>query len=167
MKNVQMAGDFIATKLRFGGKVLVCGNGGSAAEAQHFAAELVGRYRRDRRALPAIALTADVATLTAIANDYGYEHVFSRQIDALAKPVDVVLLLTTSGRSPNIRAAYGAAQRASCAVVVITGRSGAAWFLEHANCAVVAIDSDDTAVIQEQTLASLHAIAAHVEDACG
>jgi D-sedoheptulose 7-phosphate isomerase len=166
---VAIAADFIAARLRSGGKVLVAGNGGSAAEAQHFAAELVCRYRRDRRPLPAIALTTDTSVLTAIANDYGYEHVFSRQIEALASERDVVVLLTTSGRSPNIRAAFGAAQRIGAGVVVVTSRSGAAWFAANANdpALLITVDSDDTAVVQERTLSALHTIAGMVEDACG
>lgn len=85
-----------------GGKILICGNGGSAAESSHFAAELVVRYKRDRRAIPAISLTADSAVITACANDYGYERVFSRQIEALGQPGDVLVAFSTSGKSANV-----------------------------------------------------------------
>ena len=95
--------------LRTGGKILACGNGGSAADAQHVVAELVGRFREERRALAAIALTGDSATLTALGNDYGFERVFARQVEALARPGDVLLAISTSGNSPNVvRAAQAA-----------------------------------------------------------
>ena len=97
--------------LRAGGKILACGNGGSAADAQHLAAELVGRFREERQALPAIALTADTALLTALGNDYGYERVFARQVEALAQPRDVLLAFSTSGNSPNVVQAAQTARR--------------------------------------------------------
>jgi D-sedoheptulose 7-phosphate isomerase len=98
----------LADTLAQGGKILVAGNGGSAADAQHLAAELVGRFLRERRALPAIALTTDTSILTAVGNDFGFEQVFSRQVEALANPGDVVIGISTSGNSPNIQAAMAA-----------------------------------------------------------
>src|SRR5258708_905815 len=92
----------MADAIRAGNKILVCGNGGSAADAQHFAAELVGRYRQERIAWPALALTVDTSILTAVGNDYGFDQVFARQVQALGRPGDVLLAISTSGKSPNI-----------------------------------------------------------------
>lgn len=114
----------IARSLSRGGKVLVCGNGGSAADAQHLAAEMVGRMLLERRALPAIALTTDSSNLTAIANDYGYEFVFSRQVEALAKPEDILIAISTSGNSPSVLRAVESAQKLGCPVIAITGGAG-------------------------------------------
>ena len=110
--------------LRAGGKILACGNGGSAADAQHLAAELVGRFREERRALPAIALTADTALLTALGNDYGYQRVFARQVEALARRGDVLLAFSTSGNSPNVVDAAQTARRLGCTVIGFTGAGG-------------------------------------------
>lgn len=112
--------------LRDGRRVFVLGNGGSAADAQHIAAELLGRFKRQRRALPAIALTTDTSTLTALANDLSYEQVFARQIEGLAGPGDVVWILSTSGNSPNVLAAARAARQRGAAVVGFAGQSGGA-----------------------------------------
>ena len=109
---------------RAGGKILACGNGGSAADAQHLAAELVGRFREERQALPAIALTADTALLTALGNDYGYERVFARQVEALARRGDLLLAFSTSGNSPNVVQAAQTARRLGCTVVGFTGARG-------------------------------------------
>ena len=105
-------------------KVLLCGNGGSASDAQHIAAEFVGRFERERRGLPAIALTTDTSALTAISNDYGYEKVFSRQVEALAQPGDVVVGISTSGNSPNVIAAIMSARKIGCRTIGLTGASG-------------------------------------------
>jgi phosphoheptose isomerase len=130
-----------------GKKVLLCGNGGSAADAQHISAELVGRYVLERRPFPAIALTTDTSALTAIANDYGYEHVFARQVEALGAPGDVLVAITTSGTSPNVVAAVQAARRIGMQVIGLTGAKGAAFV---ASCdAGVAVPSMVTARIQE------------------
>ncbi len=114
----------IAGTLQRGGKVLVFGNGGSASDAQHFAAELVGRYVRDRRALPAIALTVDTSILTAVANDYGFDRVFSRQVEALGAPGDVAIGISTSGQSPNVVAALKVARERGLMTVAVTGGDG-------------------------------------------
>jgi phosphoheptose isomerase len=133
--------------LAAGKKILLCGNGGSAADAQHIAAELVGRFVVERRALPAIALTTDTSALTAIGNDYGYEVVFSRQIEALGAEGDVLVAITTSGRSPNIVAAIAAARARGMKVIALTGEKGAGVV---ATCdAGVAVPATETARIQE------------------
>ncbi|MBZ0248667.1 MAG: SIS domain-containing protein, partial [Burkholderiales bacterium] len=105
-------------------KVLACGNGGSAADCQHFAAELVGRFERERPGLPAVALTVDTSALTAIANDYSYDEVFSKQVEALGREGDALLALSTSGNSRNVIAAMKAARARGMAVVALTGRDG-------------------------------------------
>lgn len=114
----------ILQAIRGGGKVLVCGNGGSAADALHIAGELVGRFRANRCALPAIALSADVCTLTAVANDFGYEHVFARQVEALGQSGDVLWALSTSGNSRNVLAALQAARARGLATIGFSGESG-------------------------------------------
>jgi D-sedoheptulose 7-phosphate isomerase len=106
------------------GKVLAFGNGGSASDAQHFAAELVGRFLQERRALPAIALTTDSSIVTAVANDYGYDRVFARQVEALGRPGDVAIGITTSGRSANVIAAFEAAKSRGVTTVALTGGDG-------------------------------------------
>ena len=121
---IDRAGTMILATLRRGGKLLICGNGGSAAEAAHFSTELVGRYAKDRRALPAIALSADGSLLTCVGNDYGYEHAFSRQVAGLARPGDLLIVLTTSGNSANILAALTEAKRLGLASIAFLGRGG-------------------------------------------
>ncbi|KIH75773.1 phosphoheptose isomerase [Geoalkalibacter ferrihydriticus] len=116
--------ELIASALRAGNKVLIMGNGGSAADAQHFAAELVGRFLRERRALPAIALTTDTSLLTAVANDFGFDQVFKRQVEALARPGDVVIGLSTSGNSENVASALREARVKGCATLGLLGRDG-------------------------------------------
>jgi D-sedoheptulose 7-phosphate isomerase len=110
--------------LRAGGKILACGNGGSAAHAQHLVAELVGRFREERRALPAVALTADTATLTALGNDYGYERIFARQVEALARAGDLLFAISTSGNSASVVRAAKVARELGCTVVALTGARG-------------------------------------------
>jgi D-sedoheptulose 7-phosphate isomerase len=114
----------LAAALRDGRKVLVMGNGGSAADAQHLAAELVGRFLLERKALPAIALTTDSSILTAVGNDYGFDQVFKRQVEALAVPGDVVIGISTSGNSPNVLLALQAAKEIGCTTVGLLGRDG-------------------------------------------
>ncbi len=138
-----------------GGKVLAAGNGGSAAEAQHFVAELVGRFKLERRALPALALTADPAILTAVANDYGYAEVFARQVRAWGRPGDVLVLFSTSGHSPNVLEAAVAARECGVRVVAVTG--AAPNPLASAGDVVLRAPSRDTPLIQE-----IHAMFVHV-----
>jgi len=148
------AGQHLRAALAAGGRVLLCGNGGSAADAQHIAAELVGRYQVERRGLPALALTTDTSALTAIANDYGYQQVFARQIEALGRPGDVLIAITTSGRSANIVAAVAAARAAGMSVIGLTGAAGAGLV---AGCdAGVVVPSPVTARIQECHIAIGH-----------
>jgi D-sedoheptulose 7-phosphate isomerase len=120
------AGEALALALKNGNKVLSCGNGGSAADAQHFAAEMVGRFERERAGLPGIALTTDTSALTAIANDYGFDRVFSRQVEALGQAGDFLLAISTSGNSNNVIEAIKAAQARNLAVIALTGRDGGA-----------------------------------------
>ena len=121
---IERAGALIRDTLQQGHKVLICGNGGSAADAQHIAAELVGRYERQRRAWPAIALTTDTSALTAISNDYGYEEVFARQVEALAIADDLLLALSTSGTSANVLKAVKKAREIGCKTIALTGAGG-------------------------------------------
>jgi D-sedoheptulose 7-phosphate isomerase len=121
---IDAAAALILQTLRGGGKLLICGNGGSAAEAAHFSTELVGRYAKDRRALPAVALSADGSLLTCVGNDYGYEHAFSRQVAAFARPGDLLVVLTTSGNSGNILAALTEAKSRGLASIAFLGRGG-------------------------------------------
>lgn len=138
-----------------GGKILACGNGGSAADAQHLAAELVGRFREERRALAAIALTADTALLTALGNDYGYERVFARQVEGLAQRGDVLMAFSTSGNSPNVVQAAQTARRLGCTVVGFTGARGGE-LAGHADVLLKA-PSNTVARIQE-----VHTLCIHV-----
>ncbi len=121
---IDRAGDLLLETLRRGGKILVCGNGGSAAEAAHFATELVGRYAKNRRSLPAVALSSDGSLLSCIGNDFGYDQVFARQIAGLAQPGDLVVVLTSSGNSANIVAALHEARRLGLASLAFLGRGG-------------------------------------------
>jgi D-sedoheptulose 7-phosphate isomerase len=120
------AGEALAAAIKAGRKALACGNGGSAADSQHFAAEMVGRFERERPGMPAIALTTDTSALTAIANDYDFDRVFSKQVEALGNPGDVLLAISTSGNSKNVVAAVKAAQAKDLVVIALTGRDGGA-----------------------------------------
>lgn len=139
--------DDMAERLKRGCKILVCGNGGSAADAQHFAAELSGRYLKERRALAGIALTTDTSALTAIGNDYGYEQVFSRQVEALGRPGDVLVGISTSGNSPNVLKAVEAAKALGMRSIGILGRDGGS--LKAAVDDALVVPSQVTARIQE------------------
>jgi D-sedoheptulose 7-phosphate isomerase len=155
--------DRTAQALRSGGKLLLAGNGGSAADAQHIAAELVGRLAKDRAPLPAIALTTDTSALTAIGNDYGFEQVFARQLRALGRQGDVFVAISTSGGSPNILAALRAARELGLTTV---GFSKAAQTPMHPLCELVlAAPSEDTALIQQLHITAAHAICQLVEHA--
>lgn len=121
---IDQAGDLMLATLQRGNKLLICGNGGSAAEAAHFATELVGRYAKNRRSLPAVALSSDGSLLSCIGNDYGYEQTFARQVAGLAQPGDLVVVLTSSGNSGNIIAALHEARRLGLASVAFLGRGG-------------------------------------------
>lgn len=140
-------GGLIRDSLSKGGKILICGNGGSAADAQHIAAEFIGRYEREREALPAIALTTDTSALTALGNDYGFDRVFSRQTEALARKGDCLIAISTSGNSPNIIAAVMSARRIGCSVIGLTGGLGKK--LASLCDACVMVPSTRTSRIQE------------------
>jgi D-sedoheptulose 7-phosphate isomerase len=146
-----------------GGKVLICGNGGSAADAQHFAAEFVNHLRFDRPALPAIALTTDTSVLTSIANDRRYEDVFARQIDALGAAGDVLIVLSTSGASPNVLSALAAGRRKGMVTVGLTGQAGIEPMSADSDV-LLAVPSRDTQRIQESHQFIYHVIAGDVEE---
>jgi D-sedoheptulose 7-phosphate isomerase len=151
-----------ARTLVAGGKVLLAGNGGSASDAQHIAGELVSRMNYDRAPLPAIALTPDSSVMTAIANDYGYERVFARQIAGLGRPGDIFFAISTSGRSPNILAAIEAARRQGLTVIGLTGRSGGGM---PAICDVcLRVPADETPLIQQLHIVVGHLVCTLVEE---
>jgi D-sedoheptulose 7-phosphate isomerase len=154
------AADVIAAALKNGRTVLVFGNGGSAADAQHFAAELVGRYEKDRKAWPAVALTTDTSALTAIGNDYGFERVFARQIEALGRTGDVAIGISTSGKSPNVLRALETANERGLITIALTGRGGEAGKIAKHH---VAVQEDRTARVQEVHATVLHVICELVE----
>jgi phosphoheptose isomerase len=160
---LEKAAALVADAALAGRTTLVFGNGGSATQAQHFAAELVVRFKDDRRALPGLALSADVSVLTACANDYGYETVFARQVEALGRPGDVAVGLSTSGRSPNVLAALSAARKRGLATILMTGEAGRAE-AEKWDVGLV-VPSAETAHVQEIHLAALHLICRHVDEA--
>jgi len=149
--------------LRAGGKVLTCGNGGSAADAQHIAAELVGRFKRERKALAAIALTTDSSILTALANDYSFDRVFSRQVEALGRPGDCLLAISTSGNSPNLLQAVRAARSAGLKTCALLGKDGGR-LAGQVDLSLV-IPSSDTARIQEGQALIYHILCDLVEEA--
>lgn len=151
----------IAQALLRGNKVLWCGNGGSAADSQHLAAELVGRFRRERRAMPSIALTTDTSILTAIGNDYGYEQVFRRQVEALCVEGDVLVGLSTSGNSRNVCLALEAARSLGAFTVAFTGAGGGA--MKHVADLALCVASKDTARIQEGHILCGHMLCDWVE----
>jgi D-sedoheptulose 7-phosphate isomerase len=153
----------IVAALRAGNRLLIVGNGGSAADAQHIAAEIVGRYKQDRPAYAAIALTTDTSALTAIANDYGFEEVFARQVAGLGRRGDVLLALSTSGRSSNIVAALQVAREHGLVTVGFTGSKGETLgaLCDH----LLMSPSDDTPVIQQIHLAVAHGICDEIEQA--
>ena len=146
-----------------GGRLYTFGNGGSAADAQHLAAELVGRYRRDRRPLPAVALSVDPSVVTCIANDYAYEDVFARQVEALVRPGDVVAGFTTSGRSPNVVRGLAAARRSGATTVLFTGGEGATGAAAAEADIALVVPSTTTARIQEMHLLLLHVLSEGID----
>ena len=161
LERTTAAADAIVRSLRHGGKVLVFGNGGSAADAAHAAAELVGRYQRERPGYAAVALTADPSVLTSIANDYGFERVFARQIEALGRPGDVAFAITTSGESRNVLTGLEAARAQKLTTIALTGRDGgAAGSLADIH---VNVPSDSTPRVQEVHRTLLHVICDLVE----
>jgi D-sedoheptulose 7-phosphate isomerase len=163
LPNIVRCGEMISSALSGGKKVLLCGNGGSAADAQHIAAEFVGRYEKERRAYPSIALTTDTSALTAIGNDYGYERVFARQVEALAASGDVLIAISTSGNSPNVLAAIEKAREIGCVVIGMTGRTGGK--MREVCDALVAVPAERTARIQEAHITIGHLWCEYVDAA--
>ena len=159
---VAAAAAAIVTALAAGGTVLVFGNGGSAADAQHVVAELVGRFVKNRRAWPAVALTTDTSILTAVGNDFGFDQVFARQIEALGRPGDVAVGITTSGDSPNVLRALETAHAGGLVTVALTGRSGGA----AGRLAAIHLNVPETvtARIQEAHMTMLHLVCELVDD---
>ncbi len=159
-KACQMAVDCIKN----GGKVLIFGNGGSAADAQHIATEFTGRYKTERRGLPAIALTTDTSALTAIGNDYGFERVFSRQVEALATEADLVWGISTSGNSENVLKAFEMARQIGCKTLGFSGKNGGKM---NGKCDLnIIVPSDNTPRIQEMHILIGHIICQAIDDEC-
>lgn len=156
VNDIELAADKITNVLKNNGKILICGNGGSAADAQHFAAELTGRYKTERIALGAIALTTDTSALTAIANDYGYDVVFQRQVEALGNKNDLLIGISTSGNSKNVINAFEEAKKIGMQTIGFSGRNGG---LMSEKCDLnLLVKVDDTARIQEMHIIIIHII---------
>ncbi|MEI6206904.1 MAG: D-sedoheptulose 7-phosphate isomerase [Desulfuromonadales bacterium] len=153
--------DFLIDTFSRGGKLLVMGNGGSAADSQHFAAEIVSRFRMERPALPAVALSTDTSILTAIGNDYGFDIVFRRQVEALAMPGDIVVGISTSGNSTNVKKALELAREKGCRTIALLGRDGGS--IKSACDLALVVPSDDTPRIQEGHIAIIHIVCDLVE----
>lgn len=160
---VAEAAAMVAESLRSGGRILLFGNGGSASDSQHIAAEFCGRLSRERPALPAIALTANTSDLTALGNDYGFDRVFARLVEAHGRPGDVAIAISTSGNSPNVLAAVATARERGLRSIAFAGRGGGK--LAAAVDLAIVVPSDDTQRIQESHIAIGHALAELVDDA--
>lgn len=156
---IAQAVEAMVASLLAGGKIMACGNGGSAADSQHFAAELLNRFEKERPPLAAVALTTDTSTLTSIANDYSYDQVFAKQVRALGQPNDVLLAISTSGNSPNVVEAIRAAHEREVRVVALTGKGGGAMapLLNDADVHIC-VPSDRTSRTQEVHLLTLHCL---------
>ena len=155
-EKIEIASKLTIETLKNGNKILLCGNGGSAADAQHIAAELTGRYKTERRGLPGIALTTDTSALTAIGNDYGYDRVFDRQVEALAQKGDLLIGISTSGNSINVINALKVAREIGCKTLGLTGRNGGAM---NELCDInLVVPSNDTPRIQEMHILFAHTI---------
>jgi D-sedoheptulose 7-phosphate isomerase len=156
---ISQAVELMFSALSNGNKILACGNGGSAADSQHFAAELVGRFERERLSLPALALTTDSSILTAVGNDYSFQEIFSKQVQAFGQSGDVLLALSTSGNSPNVLAAVDAALERDMRVVALTGKGGGALAKRLSDADVhICVPHDRTARIQEVHLLTIHCL---------
>ena len=157
--DIVRAGQMMGTCLQTGHKILTCGNGGSAEQAQHFSSELINRFEKERKALAAIALTTDTSNLTSIANDYSFKNIFSRQINALGQKGDILLALSTSGNSPNVMKAIEAALTQKMSIVLLSGRDGGktAGQLTHTDIEI-RVPSQSTARIQEVHLLIIHCL---------
>ena len=161
--DIKKACETAVATLKVGGKILLCGNGGSAADAQHIAAELTGRYKTERGALAGIALTTDTSALTAIGNDYGYEFVFSRQLEALGRKGDLLIAISTSGNSGNVVKALELARKIGIKTIGLSGRTGGAM---NELCELnLVVPSNDTPRIQEMHIMIGHIICQAIDDA--
>jgi len=158
----EKSGNLMIDALLKGRRILVCGNGGSAADAQHFAAEIVGRFEKERRAYPAVSLTTDTSIITAVANDYGYDHIFSRQVEGLGAPGDILVGISTSGESGNVIRAVEAASGLGMKTIGLLGRDGGRLktLVNHA----LVVPEKTTARIQEAHGFILHFWAGHMEN---
>jgi len=159
------ASEYMSEALQRGAKILACGNGGSAADAQHFAGELVNRFERDRPGLAAVALTHDASVITSIANDYAFDDIFSRQVQALGRPGDVLLAISTSGNSRNVVAAAEAAAAQGMHIIALTGRDGGELGRMTKISVHLNIPHDSTPRIQEMHITCLHLICTLIDDA--
>ena len=164
-ENIEIAADLIAKSLTSGGTIFWCGNGGSAADSQHIAAEFVGRFKKDRRPLRSIALTTDSSVLTCVANDYSYEEIFSRQLDALGRDGDILVAITTSGKSENIKQALIQAQNMKIKTIGLLGKKGGEC-KDYSDISLI-VPSDITARIQETHILIEHLLCELVEHKLG
>jgi len=162
---VEQAAKLSLEALEKGNKILLCGNGGSAADAQHIAAELSGRFKKPRVALSAIALTTDTSALTAIGNDYGFEYIFARQVEALAKEGDILIAISTSGDSQNIINAAKRAKKIGCKIITLSGKGGGE--LKTLGDINIVVDSNNTPRIQEVHILIGHMICAIIDEKIG
>lgn len=163
---IAMASDLMASALRAGSKILTCGNGGSAGDAQHFSAELLNRFEIERPGLPSVALTTDSSTLTAIANDYSFDEIFSKQVTALGNAADCLLAISTSGNSANIVAAIKAAHKRDMTVIALTGCDGGSVCRElSADDVEIRVPDERTARIQEVHLVVIHCLCDLIDQA--
>lgn len=160
MARLQTATEMLIDCLQNGGKILTCGNGGSLCDAMHFSEELTGRYRKDRKPLAALSLT-ESAHISCVANDFGYDHIFSRQVEALGRPGDVLLAITTSGNSKNILKACQVARENKVKIIALTGKTGGA-VKDYANVSIV-VGSQQTDRIQEIHIKCIHTIIEGIE----
>lgn len=160
---VASAAELCIAALKSGGKVMFCGNGGSAADAQHLAAELSGRYELNRPGIAGLALTTDTSALTAIANDFGYDRVFARQVEALGRPGDVLYAISTSGNSPNVLAAIAVARRLGIRVIAVTGAAGGK--MKDMCDVLLNVPAEKAAHVQEMHIAVGHMVCGLVERA--
>ncbi len=162
--DIQKACQMAVNCIKKGNKILIFGNGGSAADAQHIAAELTGRYKCERQGLPAIALTTDTSALTAIGNDYGFEKIFARQVEALASRGDLIWGISTSGNSENVLKAFEMAKKLGCQTLGLSGKGGGKM---NKNCDLnIVIPSDDTPRIQEMHILIGHIVCQAVDNGC-
>ena len=161
-ENIAKVSQLVVDTLKNGNKVLLCGNGGSAADAQHIAAELTGRYKKERKGLPGIALTTDTSALTAIGNDYGYDRVFDRQVEALANKGDLIIGISTSGNSANVVNALNVAHELGCITIGLSGRDGGTM---NQVCDInLVVPSNNTPRIQEMHILIGHTICQIIDD---